>query len=629
MKKIISTLLTAGLAAVSCSLYETENSTQFYDKDQAVFASTDAETRTSIGNGEEGIYRMSWSGGDKILIVGNDGDASTYSTEDNGTPTAAFFPEEGEALIDPSAGMIAGYPTEDMYISSTDPAEPIYFTIPKIQNYKEGTFDDDVMPMISDISYDNKLKFSNAAGVLKIALSSAEGNVTVKTIEISGESCISGECGYIPESKSYFFDETMISSKKVTLDCGNGVEVGNDEVAFFIVVPHQEYSGLEITVVTDEDLEQTFRMKADKVLDVKRSSMLTIPLVLDELGSEAGQNVEMRLGNVGYDDFTVNINIKDSAPYFAGLQTKKSFENDLMSGYLLESLPYGTVRKDNFSFSGLISSFFTDQEGNSEVLLEPGETYILWIVVKKSGAAYTEEDLYTLEIKMNSFTSGGTIEVSSEAGEEDITVDKIRVNVTASGAMYIYCQLIPEEYLAEYTSDQEVIEMMLKPGNNSIKMNPSDRFIERKPLKPEKEFVFIAVAIDRDGHYGPLHMKKYSTLAIDFNSLTVEIEKDIKKLKENGGILNWSVSNGEAASYRYFYKKTDNIYWFDTFAKDYELVEAKMVFDPGLWYFNNTTDSSMKLDNPALAEGQEYVFVILAVADDGSCSRADYWTFTY
>ena len=109
----------------------------------------------------------------------------------------------------------------------------------------------------------------------------------------------------------------------------------------------------------------------------------------------------------------------------------------------------------------------------------------------------------------------------------------------------------------------------------------------------------------------------------------MEIEKDIDKLKENGGVLNWSVSEGEAASYRYFFRRTDNNYWTNTFEYDYTMIQETMVMDPYVFYINHTKDSFATLNNPALEEGVEYVFVVLAVADDETCSEADHWIFTY
>lgn len=608
----------------SCAVNEIKEAENSDKGVQPIYASTGADMKTTLGDYEEGKYKVYWSEGDQILVVNNYYEGAVYTSQEGGTSYAEFLPEEGFDPMDFSEGVMAGYPEKDMYLSCADPAEPAYFTIPDVQAYYSSTFDDKAMPMISDVAYDNQLKFNNAAGILKLMIS-APSRVTVESVVIKAENeFISGECGYIPESKSYFFDETMICKNKVTLSCGNGVAVTSDAKPFFIVVPHQEYTSLAITVTTKDGLMQTFTMKEDKVLNVQRSSVLNIPLHLDNLAEPTGPNVRMSAGTPTFKGFTVSIDIQNVSAYFCGLQTKRSFENDVQSGFLLESLPYATPYEGPFKYSGSIINF---QEEMQDVYLEPGQTYILWVVGYREDGVYTEDDLFTLEIKMKSFTSGGSIEV--ETSGHEITMDMIRMNVSASRAQFIYSQLLPSNIVDEFGSDQEIIDYLLEPGAVSTRFDKDNDMFERRQLRPGAEMTFIAVAIDNSGRYGPLYTEPFQTISIDYNSLVVEIDKDLDKLKENGGVVNWSVSGGEAASYRYFYKKTDNVYWTSTFDYDYTMVQEKMVMDPGLFYIEKTKDNSATLKDPALEEGVEYVFVVLAVAADGTCSEADHWIFTY
>lgn len=626
MKRFISTLLTAGLVLTSCAVNEI-NETDFNKNGAAsIFASTGNGTKTTLGENEDGVYKVYWSEGDQILVVNNDYYSSVYTSQEGGTSYAEFLPDEDSEVIDFTSGAIAGYPVQDMYLSSGDPYEPVYFTIPEIQNYVNGTFDDNIMPMISDVAYDNQLKFNNAAGVLKLMLTSPSGNVKIESVSVTAtndEEYISGECGYIPDSKSYFFDETMLSKKKVTLNCGKGVTVGSTAVPFCIVVPHQEYTGLSIRVITTDGLEQTFTMKADKVLNVQRSSVLNIPLTLDNLAPPTGPNARMTLGTVTLKGFTVSIEIQNATSYFCNLQTKESFENDLRSGYLLESLPYGTPYETPLTYSGPILNF---QEEMAEVLIEPGQTYILWIVIYDENGEYTEEDIFTLEVQIKSFSPGGSIEVITT--DHVVEMDMIGMNLITDGAQYIYSQLLPSEMLEDY-SEQDMIDLLLKPGGMSSRAEKSTDYFERRQLRPGAELTFLAIAIDRQGRYGPLLVEEYQTIPIEYNDLIVEIEKDIDKLKENNGVLNWTVSGGEAAGYRYFFRRTDNNYWTNTFQYDYTMIQEKMVMSPGVFYINKTNDSFATLKEPSLEEGVEYVFVVLAVAADQSCSEADHWIFTY
>ena len=620
MKKHLSIFITAGLVMASCAMNEIDNAVQVREP---VFASTEAETKTTIGSYEDGIYKIFWSEGDNILIADSKGNNAIYTAASGGTTYAEFVSEDNTIDIDFKDGVIAGYPEKNMFISSTDPADMVYFSIPEVQVYREGSFSDGTMPMISEVAYDNKLKFYNAAGVLKLMLSS-DDEIMIKEIHVTTDRAISGECGYIPESKTCFFDETMISSDTVTLTCGDGVSVNNEGKPFYIVVPHQKYASLSITIISAEGKEQKFTMKKDKVLEVKRSSVLTVPIVVDELYDSDKTVAKVSVENIAFDDFDVSIDILKASSYFCGLQTRKSFEDDIRSGYLLESLPYGTPYTTPLTYSGSIKQF---QEEMADVYLEAGQTYVLWIIPYKKDKSYTEQDIIKTEVVMKSFTPGGSIEVVTSA--HNITMDMIQMKVKATGAKFIYNQLLPKNEVSKYESEQELIDLLLKPGSGSVKFEGSSDIFERRQLRPGAEMTFISVAIDKSGNYGPLYVENLQTIPIEYNSLVVEIDKDIDKLKENGGVLNWSVSEGEAASYRYFYRRTDNNYWTNTFDHDYTMIQEKMVMDPYVFYINHTKDSFATLNNPALEEGVEYVFVVLAVAADETCSVADHWIFTY
>lgn len=624
MKRYLYTLLAAGLVMTSCAVNEIQEAQSSNKGAQPIYASTEADSKTALGDYEDGRYKVYWNEGDRILVANNHYETAIYTSQEGGTSYAEFLPDEGYDPMDFSEGVMAGYPEKNMYLYSADPNEPAYFTIPDVQTYYNGTFDDSAMPMISDVAYDNQLKFNNAAGLLKLMLS-APSKATVQSIVVKAENeFISGECGYIPESKSYFFDETMISKNKVTLNCGNGVAVTSEATPFFIVVPHQEYTSLSILVTTNDGLEQIFTLKEGKTLNVQRSSVLNIPLHLDNLAAPTGANVRMSVGTVTLKGFTVTIDMQNISAYFSGLQTKKEFEADMRSGFILESLPYGTPYEGPFQYSGSIINF---QEEMKDVYLEPGQTYILWVVPFNEEGVYTEDDMFTLEIKMKSFTPGGSITVSTS--DHEITEEMIRMKVTANSAQFIYSQLLPSITIEEYSNEDELIELLLEPGGFSTRFDKATDVFERRQLRPGSEMTFISVAIDKSGRYGPLYMEDLQTVPIDYNSLVVEIDKDIEKLKENGGVLNWSVSGGEAKSYRYFYRRADNNYWTNTFDYDYTMIQEKMVLDPGVFYIKQTTDSFATLNNPALEEGVEYVFVVLAVAADGSCSEADHWIFTY
>lgn len=624
MKRFISTLLTAGLVLTSCAVNELDE--QRKTAEEPIIASIGTQTKTYLGDKADGAYKALWSAGDQIVVLDANNEQATYTTIHYDCPTATFLPDE-DPVISFSDGYIAAYPASSMILGSTDLSEAIYFSIPEVQTYTEDTFENNVMPMISDLSTDQNIAFNNIAGVLRLMLSSNFSGIKIQTITITAENeFISGECGYIPEYHEYFFDETMICSNEVTLDCGTkGIRLSKNPIEFNIVVPHQEYTSLSICIKTTDGREQIFNMKEDKTLVVGRSTVLNIPLVADNVAAPTYPIIEMSASDIDYDNFKVSISMKNVKSYYCGLQTKEHYDKSIEEEYFIPNLSAATLYTSPVKYNGNVLRFQSDF---SEIQLVPGETYVLWIVPYNSEGIYTEEDIHKLEVETKSFVPGGTIEVTTS--NPIVTEQSIEMTIEAEGSQFIYCQLMPSYLLDEFSTEEDIIQYLIDPSNigSTIYTSSGDIF-KRIELRPGTDMTFISVAIDYSGKYGPLLIEYYQTIPIEYNDLVVEIDKDIDKLKENNGVLNWTVTGGEAASYRYFYRTTESSYWTNTFEQDYTMIQEKMVLSPGMFYINNTKDNFATLSEPALEEGVEYVFVVLAVGADESCSLADHWIFTY
>lgn len=693
MKRYISILFTAGLAITSCSVNETTEIPK-NNEGNILYASTETGTKTSLGTNEDGIYKVLWSEGDQITIMTQDGLSAIYKTEEGGQSRAIFVLEDGPGDINFEKGLIAGYPTDEMYINSTDPADPVYFTIPSVQNYAEGTFDDNILPMLTDVTTDINLKFYNAAGIIKLMIASTE-EVEVDYISIQSENeMISGECGYIPETKSYFFDETMLSDTEVTISCEEGVLIGEEAKPFFFVVPHQEYSALTIIVATTDGLQQTFRMKPEKTLDVKRSTVLNIPLYVDNLGefedpeepdpdnpdpdnpdpdnpdpdnpdpdnpdpdnpdpdnpdpdnpdpdnpdpdnpdpdnpdpdnpdTPTDGPVVLTLGEITSKTFSFSLEIKEADSYFYGLQTKSSFEYAMENGELLDELYYATPVTSPLTYNGDIFGF--QEEFKEDLFLYPGQDYILWIVTYDESGMYTDEDVYTIEINMPRFTGGSSIEVESSLDEVSYT--HLQFSLSAQGAQYIYWAIISTEDLYEYPYEEDKVNLLLDPESRSYIIDRSADIARMQELRPGVEYTLIAVAVDKSGKHGPLLEERYFTDEIPYNSLTVEIDKDIDKVLETGE-LTWKVSDGEAAEFVYYLMGTSERNWISTHMEDYTYVQEQIALlkmkDQGNYQYHETSNNTIQLDS---ADGKEYILIVVAVDDNGNCSRSDHWIFTY
>lgn len=665
MKKYIFTLFAAGLAMASCSV-EDINKSETNDTDQVkkIYASIEGETKTSLGPNEEGTYKMFWSEGDQILVGNEKGDAY-FTTEADSTSSAEFVLNEDSHDLDFADGVIAGYPVEGMYISSSDPEDIVYLTLPSVQKYVEGTFDNNVMPMISDVATDIHLKFNNAAGVLKLMLS-AEEEMAIKSVVVDTyNEYISGECGYIPATKEYYFDDTTLAKQDITLDCGEGVAIGNEAKPFYIVAPHQEYTALTITVYTTDGYQQTFVMKSDRTLEVKRSTVLNIPLHVDDLTEIGGSDPEdpedpenpenpenpedpenpenpedpenpenpedpedpenpedptepsvtLTLGEVSMTDFSFSLEIKNADSYFYGIQPKTSFDNEFESGEFLEKLSYATAVESPLSYNGSIFNF--QQELKEDFTITPGEEYVLWIVI--CDGDYTNEDIHSIVIKIPAITGGGSNTV--DCSWDDSSMTSLMFTLSSSGAKFIYWALINEDD-ADNMSAEEKIELLLSTEGRKNVIEGARDIAPATGLRPGRVYVLIAVAIDSNGNYGELFEGAYNTNALPYNeSLKVEINKSTED-----GNLTWNLTEGEAVKYRYFLENTSLNSWLTTCGEDYTYVEERMYLEPGYYRYHETAETSVAAE---LKSGEEYVFIVVAVDADGNISHADHWIFTY
>lgn len=621
MKHIIYVLAGAALLTASCTAYE--DSLQPDQASVPVIATIGTETRTQIGDKGGNAYKVVWNSGDRIIIsTGTSSkDKDIYTTSAEGSAAASFYPEENSNAIDFSNGAIAGYPVENMYLGAPDADKEIYFSIPEVQSYIPDSFDQGAMPMVSDVTDKAQLKFFNAAGVIRLALITKLADIKVSSITITTSSTISGECGYIPKSRKVFFDDSMLSSSEVTLECGEGVDISQEAKAFHIVVPHQTYTDMYIRVTTTDDLQQTFSLKPGKEITIGRSSISTLPLEIKALTPIGKPKITASVKSVTFESIRIEVNMENVSAYYCGFQTKLSYLNDLESGYILESLPYKTPYTTPLSYSGSVTSFQADF---SDILIEPGQSYVLWFVPQKSGGSYTKEDIVYVETMTKAYTAGGTKEVYYSNLKTDKT--SISVQLSSPGAGHIYCQLLSTEQISRYSSEDELIDMLLEPGGQSTVFDKESDIFERKFLKPGANMTLIALAIDRAGKYGPLFMEEFYTQPIPYNSIKVSIDKDPESLRKSS-VITWTADSDDVTEYRYILRDTENHLWKNTLEASVQTAQEKMYLDPGLYYITHTENP--QADVSGLTSGKEYIIIVVAADSEGNISLADSWTFTY
>lgn len=609
MKKI-ALFISAVFAVSSCVQPEPETITV------PITAYTAHQTRTSMGKGTDGMHDVLWTSGD-VIAVSDGGLEGIYVAHEGGSSCAIFTPKT-KINMDFSSGVIAGYPAGNVFLGAPDLNEDIYITIPQVQQYTEDSFAEATMPMISDVAYEPVLNFHNAAGVIRLNLSGNE-EVSISSITLTADQQLSGDFCYNPSEQAYKDDSAASGSASITIECETAVNVSKETVAFNIVVPHKTYSKLSISIKATDGRVHNVSMKEGKEITVQRSGIVNIPLHYDTFGTSTAPEIKMSSTYTTFTNIGISVEMKNVTSYYSGFEDRETFENEFSSGNLLKDLEWKKLYTGPTSYSGSATRF---QEEFGDILIEPGHEYAFWIIPYSEDNAYTESDVHYIFIKTKAFTSGGTVTLSSDNIVVDMT--SISLTLTASeNVEMIYNMLFPSEDMQKFAQEQDIIDFLL--SGKAYFIDDESDIVVRKFLSPGTDYTLVALAVDRRGKYGSLFRQEFTTVAIPYNDMTVEIDRNLNALKSDQ-TLRWSVSGGDVAEYRYIFTETERHLWTGTLESSVKKAGETMYLDPGLYYITKTTDPYAEV---SMENGKEYIFVLLAVDTDGRPSAVSHWKFIY
>ena len=143
-----------------------------------------SDTRTVLGDkGADGVYPLSWSEGDKIVVNGIESESANISESD---ARIASFTVQGSV----GAPFNITYPYCE---STTARAAKVYFSTE--QNYVEGSFSEGSVPMCGYLAErSNKVELKHLSGLLRFPVKAgSEGAVLSKVVITSNNKKLSGE----------------------------------------------------------------------------------------------------------------------------------------------------------------------------------------------------------------------------------------------------------------------------------------------------------------------------------------------------------------------------------------------------------------------------------------------------
>lgn len=280
MKKFA--ILAAVVALIGCAQNEEglDNITNTPEKSQTEFYASmpECDTRTYV---EDNKY-LRWNAGDEITVfAGNSYNGHWQFAGEDGANSGKFNEiEDGGFVTGIPLDLTANYAIypydENITITETG---VVSLTLPAVQEYNhtyansfgEGT---NTMMAVTENTSDNFLSFKNLCGYLKLKLYSED--VTIKSITVKGNN---GEkiAGPANVTMTYGSEPTITmvdgATDTITIDCGEGVALSNDEsnpTIFWVVIPETTFEG-GITIEVTDINDQTFSKQTTNTVPIENN----------------------------------------------------------------------------------------------------------------------------------------------------------------------------------------------------------------------------------------------------------------------------------------------------------------------------------------------------------------------
>ena len=240
------------------------------------------ETRIQLNSAQKTV----WTKDDLVSVFyrSNSNQQWKYDGETGARTAELKRVDAGTATRDMDRVVVVYPYNNDYYINPE--TYNVQASLPAVQNYLKDSYGTNGNIMISSSEY-NQFSLKSVCGWLKLQLT-GDGEV-VKSItlrgnngeQVAGElyinsadatSILASESGATDDDSeaggSLIFEDTIL--KEVTLDCGEGVELGAEATAFYIALPPQTFEK-GFTVEIEDTEGYVMEQSTDKALTIERN----------------------------------------------------------------------------------------------------------------------------------------------------------------------------------------------------------------------------------------------------------------------------------------------------------------------------------------------------------------------
>ncbi|MBO5855643.1 MAG: hypothetical protein J6Q62_03170, partial [Alistipes sp.] len=235
-----------------------------------------------------------WTQGDQVSVFyKSDANQKWQYNGETGSRTAELKRVDAGVASARMDRVVVAYPYSDNYLLNLTTGD-IEATMPAVQTYMKDSYGLDGNIMVAS-SYFTQFNLKNVCGWLKLQLT-GDGEV-VKSIKLRGNngeqvagliyvdtenatSILASEMGDVTEDEgenitggaggNLVFDDTILT--EVTLNCGEGVTLGEEATAFYIALPPQTFTQ-GLTVEITDDSGYTMTQATDKEVAIERNTI--------------------------------------------------------------------------------------------------------------------------------------------------------------------------------------------------------------------------------------------------------------------------------------------------------------------------------------------------------------------
>lgn len=265
---LFATLLFA--ACTDANIDEAANVSDIGEKIYATIDNIEGDTRVELNDKLQTV----WTEGDEILTFNNDHikrwtfDGNTGDRSGSFTLTKTYDgPSTDKVVYDKYYAL---HLSANSYSWFSDKSPAFLTSVPSTQYFKDHSYGLKTNAMIGTSTDGKKYSFKNIFGYLRLSITGSE---VVKSIQISGNNneVIAGELYIDKDGTCIQWGDT--TSTTTILDCGNGVQLSNTPVDFYITLPPTIFDkGINI-LVNLKNGEQ-YPKRTSKSVIVERNTIL-------------------------------------------------------------------------------------------------------------------------------------------------------------------------------------------------------------------------------------------------------------------------------------------------------------------------------------------------------------------